>query len=85
MNLLGEEYNIVNYDPEHKHIYLHKNSGGGVICFIEELKIFIIALYSDFLKFQNIDGLSQKQDLGMLIKAVSNAQKSLLKRSNLIV
>jgi hypothetical protein len=82
INLSGEEYFLIQYDSDSKDLYIHKNSGGGVISYLEELKIFIIAVYSDFQKFQNIDGISQKQDLGILIKAVNNAKKYILIKNN---
>ena len=77
ISLLGEEYLVIHFDFDKYDLYLSRAGGGGVITYVEKFKVFIIGLYSDLQKVQNLDGVQQKQSLGMVIKAVDHARRYL--------
>jgi len=75
LSLCNDNYLVVHFDYDKNDLYLTRTRSGGVISFEDKTGIFIIGLYSEILKMQNIEGEEESQNLGTVIRAVDHTRK----------
>jgi hypothetical protein len=61
-------------------LYLRKHFGGGVISYakLSDGGVFIIGLYCELIKIQDLGGEEGKQNLGLVIKAVDHVRRHII-------